>query len=162
MDETIANVIAFLFVIVWAALIGRRIWLKKTKSRSENEVQEDGRPLIEPAREKQKKYRPQNSNDLLNGWGRISSEDGTSSEDDTAFIVFTYEDAEAGLSAIGYAESERIAKNAAKQIKDQPFTVFRFTDGYRAFNFTALSEKEIASFSLPPEPPWLKFYGRFT
>ena len=52
MDETIANVIAFLFVIVWAALIGRGIWLKKTKSRSENEVQEGGRPLIEPAREK--------------------------------------------------------------------------------------------------------------
>ena len=164
MDETLANVIIILFVVVWATLIGRRIWLKKTKSRSENDVPEDGRPLIKPAPEKQQKSRTQNSSDLLNTWGRISlsvsSEDGTVLEKDTAFIVFTHEDAEAGLSAIGYAESDLIGKDASKQIKDEPFTVFRFADGYRTFNFTPLSEKEIASFNLPAEPPWLKFYGR--
>jgi hypothetical protein len=164
MDETTANVIAFLFVLVWAILIGRRIWLKKTKSRLENDVPKDVRQLIEPAREIQQKYRTPNPSDLLNVWGRISLrvslEDGTTLEDSTTFIVFTHEDKKAGLSAIGYAESELLAKDAAKRIKDQPFTIFRFTDGYRTFNFTPLSEKEIASFNLPAKPPWLKLYGR--
>ncbi len=72
MDETTANVIAFLFVLVWAILIGRRIWLKKTKSRLENDVPKDVRQLIEPAREIQQKYRTPNPSDLLNVWGRIS------------------------------------------------------------------------------------------
>lgn len=35
MDKTIADAIAFLLVIVWAILIGRKIWLGKAKSRLE-------------------------------------------------------------------------------------------------------------------------------
>ena len=56
MNETVANVILFLFVVVWAILIGRWVWNKKAKSRLEKEVPRDVRQLIEPAREIQQKY----------------------------------------------------------------------------------------------------------
>ena len=91
--------------------------------------------------------------DLLNVWGRVSAPDGTT------FIVFTHEDAEAGLSAIGYPVSDQLTKVEARKITDQPITIFRFSDGYKTFNFSPLSQEEIAFFNLPAEPEWLKFYG---
>lgn len=66
MNEMIANVIAFLFVTVWAILIGRRIWLKKAKSRLENDVPRDVRQLAEPAREIQQKYWTPNPDEKRN------------------------------------------------------------------------------------------------
>lgn len=109
--------------------------------------------IIELDREKQD-YSAMDPRDLLNVWGRISLEDGT------PFVVFSHEDKKAGLSAIGYAESDLLAKKTTNRIKKLPFTIFRFTDGYKTFNFHPLSEKEIVSFNLPAKPSWLKFYGR--
>lgn len=150
MDETVARIILILF---GALLIGRWIWHKKAKSKLQKDVPEDEHPLIEPVREIQKKDRTQNPNDLLNVWGRVSLPDGTT------FIVFTHEDQQAGLSAMGYPVSDQLTKEEARRITDQPTTIFRFSDGYKTLNFSPLSQEEIAFFNLPAEPEWLKFYG---
>jgi hypothetical protein len=91
----------------------------------------------------------------LNIWGRYTLENAPE-EFGKSFLIFTYEDPQAGLSAKGGPVREPITIEQIEKWIDAPEITFRLESQN---DVTPLSDEEVKALALPPTPDWLKFYG---